>query len=180
MTPLEILTQSRRRFEILLIQDEEVLRGFVRDALEFYSIHAGVLIRRRVERPELAIYPPPLSFNGVHNKRGEWCMTDYDNVAGTLFIQDRPTYGPWQVTYFVNLRNWDLETPLPADLEFTLLIDYVECLIGEANAQKLALSKWVANLESMESRGQSEYQQQRATLEEGIRSRAIMADFAIL
>jgi len=42
------------------------------------------------------------------------------------------------------------------------------------------LSKWVAQLESMETKGQSEYQQQRTALEEQIRRQAQLPDFALL
>lgn len=180
MTPAEILEQAKRRIEILLIKEEDRLEGFIRDALEFYSYHAGILIRRVVEQPEMSLFPPPLSFNGTYNSRGDWCMSRYEQVTGTLHIHDKPIHSPWNVSYFVNMRQWDLNTPLPSDIEFSLLIDYTECLVGEANAQKLALSKWVAQLDNMETRGAADYQQQRVALEETIRRQALLPDFAIL
>jgi len=180
MTPRELLEQARRRFEVLLITDEDRLTGFLRDSLEFYGHHAGVLVRTSVAQPELKLFPPPLALNGAYNVRGEWVLTEYDQPAGMLYLRDQPQYGPWAISYFVNPRNWDLDSPLPNDMEFTLLIDYCETLIGEANAQKLSLSKWVAQLESMETKGQSEYQQQRTALEEQIRRQAQLPDFALL
>lgn len=180
MTPSEVLTQARQRFEVLLIQEEERLVGFLRDAMEFYGQHAGVLVRRVAENPEVKIFPPPLAHNGCYNSQGEWQLTTYDQVSGILHIHDQPRNSPWNLSYFVNPRKWDLDAELPPDCEFSLLIDLTECLIGEANSQRLSLSKWVAQLESMDTRNQAEYQQQRVAVEEQIRKQAMLPDFALL
>jgi hypothetical protein len=179
-TPKYLLEQALARFPILLIKDEQRLERYLRDSLEFYALHSGVLVRVRMDQPELLITPPPLSFNGIYNKRGEWCMSRYDKVTNFLHVQDDPKYSPWDLSYFTNLRHWDIETNLPSDLEFTLVIDHIESIVGEANSNQLAVSKFAAGLESMETVSAGEYSQRRQAIETQIRAQAHLADFALL
>jgi hypothetical protein len=179
-TPKYLLEQALARFPILLIKDEQRLERYLRDSLEFYALHSGVLVRVRMDQPELLITPPPLGFNGIYNKRGEWCMSRYDKVTNFLHVQDDPKYSPWDLSYFTNLRHWDIETDLPSDLEFTLVIDHIESIVGEANSQQMELSKFVAGLESMNQKTAGEYAQARERIETQIRTQAHLADFALL
>jgi len=179
-TPKYLLEQALARFPILLIKDEARQERYLRDALEFYAQHSGALVRTRLEQPEILISPQPLGFNGCYNKRGDWIITKYDRTTEKLHVLDDPKNSPWDMSYFVNLRHWDYETDLPTDLEFTLVIDHIESLLGEANAQQMSLTSFVASLEGMERKGMSEYSQQRLAVEEQIRKQAHLPDFAIL
>ena len=179
-TPKYLLEQALARFPILLVKSEERQERYLRDSLEFYALHAGMLIRAEMTQPELLITPPPLGFNGCYNHFGDWQMTKYDAATNKLHVLDDVRNGPWSVSWFQNIRNWDLETELPRDIEFTLVIDHIESLLGEANAQQMALSRFVASLDGMEQKQASEYSQQRQMVEEAIRKQAHLPDFAIL
>lgn len=180
MTPQYLLEQALSRFPILLIKDEARQEKYLRDALQFYSLHAGIVMRKAVTAPQLLVLPAPLSWNGVYNAQGAWCQSRYDAVSAYLYIHDEPRNGPWNVSYFLDVSKWDLHTELPAELEFSLIIDLLEALIGEANAQALSLSKFVASLDGMESKMPQDYHQQKETVETQIRTQATIPDFAVL
>lgn len=180
MSPQYLLEQALSRFPILLIKDEQRQEKYLRDALNFYSLHAGIVKRLTVQQPEVLITPEPLSWNGVYNNLGQWCQSRYDKISHYLYVLDEPRNGPWQVSYFVNVSAWDLHTALPGELEFSLIIDLIESLIGEANAQALALSKFVASLDGMDSKMPQDYHQQKEAVEQQIRTSASLPDFAIL
>jgi len=180
MTPQYLLEQALARFPILLIKDELKQERYLRDALQFYSQHSGIIMRLQLEQPEVLITPKPLAFNGIYNIRGEWCRYRYDEISNYLHVLDDVRNGPWSMSYFVNVVQWDLNVDLPNDLEYSLIIDLIESLVGEANAQALSMSKFLANLESMEGKQPSEYHQQREAVEQQIRESAQLPDFALI
>ena len=176
MTPRQILDSALARIPILLVKSEEQQERLLRDSLQYYARHAGVI--QEIEVHESITQRPRdfLAVASITDENGAYCghriVGDEIRIKLTQFDK-----GPFRIIYFVDLTNTGLDQDLPDEIEFGLVADHLESRIGEINAQKFQLTRAVQL--DVEQKTSSEYQQNRERIEEQILAKAAIPDIAI-
>lgn len=136
MTPTEILDHVRAHFPVLYVN--EARQGqLLAQALGMYQEKAGAVKRldmsdaaTETEIPEDFLEcAVAMDANGRYHE----CVVTDDKITIT---PGRKSSKPYRVYYFVNLRDYDLETALPAE-SVSLLIDYLTVLLEIPNTNRM-------------------------------------------
>mgnify|MGYP001586348344 CR=1 FL=1 len=174
MTPTQLWQHALDRIPVLLIKDKALQERYLRDTLNLYSQEAGVLRTLKTSASSFAIPPHFLDINSCYDHDGSWCHAVIQNDQ--ILIEFGTV--PFDFHYFINLYAWELNSELPLNIETGLLIDYLESLLGEANALKLALTKAVQL--DLEGKTPAEYAQQKERIVEQMKQKSIPFDVLIL
>lgn len=143
MTPTEILDDAKSRFMVLYHDDADTLARLLRQALGKYQDKAGIILEVWHEG---ATFKLPANFHNIagccdaQRRYIPWRYTTIEEEDGSTCraIILTPTarhVTPYCLYYFCDLRNWELDSPLPGDCD-SLLCDYLEALIAVQNTKR--------------------------------------------
>ncbi|MBE6441323.1 MAG: hypothetical protein E7022_03190 [Desulfovibrio desulfuricans] len=143
MTPAEILEDAKSRFMVLYHDDPDALARLLRQALGKYQDKAGVILEAWQEGTAFKI---PQHFHTVagccdtRRRYVPWRYGTAENEAGETVRVIELDVGkrhaaPYCLYFFCDLRNWDMDEPLPGDCD-ALLCDYLEALIALQNTKR--------------------------------------------
>lgn len=139
MTPAELLEIVKARNNMLLIEEEDVLNGLLRQALGVYQDRAGVIGRLRIQKSggvSLPFPPDYLSLVHVTDANGSLVYSDPYEKTIELELTGREKW-PFTLLYYVNLRDRAFDDwQVPAEIVGTIE-DYLEVLIHIQNAPRL-------------------------------------------
>jgi hypothetical protein len=142
MTPAELLEQAKNSFIVLYHGDPDKLTLLLRQALGTYQDKAGV-IREISYGTGFEIAVPDDFLTVATSKDAVGNYHEVRRVDGSLrIVETSISVKPYKTHYFVNLRDYDLETDLPPEIIGTLL-DYLIALIeipNTARGKKIALA----------------------------------------
>jgi len=171
MTGRELLEQAKKHFAILYVNNEaDALDHLVLQALGDYQDKAGFLATVKTVDNEIAVNIPD-KFLGLvlaHDAEKQYHEVVIDADAGTITIQETAiSEKPYTIHYFVNLRDYDLETDqLPPEIIGTLL-DYLIALIDIPNTER-ARRVALATGQQIEVRSDEELLAKKQLLEEAM------------
>lgn len=140
MTPIQLLSDVKDRFSILLIDDDKILISLLKKALLLYQDRAGFIGRYRYESGCDTYLLPPDFLARI-------AVTDNDNK----FIQSTPLLErneielklngsesfPLTLIFMQNVLNIDLATWQLPNNAYGLIADYLELLITISNSERL-------------------------------------------
>lgn len=136
MTPLEALDEAKAQFNPLYFNDPQKLQGVLRRALGVYQDKAGLIKTVKTVDLETSVTAPGdmLSVIAAGDKNSRYHEVFQDGT--TLYVEpDLDSVPPYTISYFVNLRDYDLETDLPPGIVGTI-IDYLVALIDFQNTER--------------------------------------------
>lgn len=136
MTPNEALESATSQFTPLYHSDSDKLESLLRRALGVYQDKAGVI--KTVKSTDLetfvAIPDDMLSAIYASDKNSRYHEVIQDETSLSV-EEDTNSYPPYTFYYFVNLRDYDLDTDLPSGI-VGILIDYIVALIDIPNTER--------------------------------------------
>lgn len=163
MTPNEILEEAKRRFIVLYHDNPDDLERLLRQALGKYQDKAGMILETWSDEPAFPLPASFHAVAGCcDNKRRhmnwrtgtieieETIPAVYDEETGeivtpakTVTVQKpcidvkvgKKHEAPYCLYYFIDLRHWDADEPIPGDCD-AMLLDYLEALIAMYNTQR--------------------------------------------
>ncbi|MFI7813038.1 hypothetical protein [Citrobacter werkmanii] len=138
MTPMEMLDAIKKRFKPLLVQEDDVLEQMLIKTLTVYQDRAGFARRIRLTKGDGLVIPFPkdyLELVHVSDNRGCAVVADvFDQIELELFGTEMY---PFTLTYWVNLRDYDLKrAEIPRQI-IGYLEDYLYHLIDTMNTERL-------------------------------------------
>ncbi len=147
MTPNELLDLVKAQFQVIYL-DSAKLTNLLKQAIGTYQDKAGLIRKLQFGDEDTEADTPDdlLEIIGVSDAEGRWheyrTAVSEDTVTVTVVEQLYPgtttvkSLKPYTMTYFVNLRDMDLEEDeLPAET-IGLLRDYLEALIAIPNTAR--------------------------------------------
>ena len=138
MTPAALLEEAKMQFTQLYYNDPEQLNAIVRRALGVYQDKAGVIKTLKTSSTEdvsVALPEDMLEPIAAQDKNSRYHAV-YQDETNLFVVPDKQSEAPYAFYYFVNLRDYDFDTDLPAGIVGTLL-DYVVSLIAIPNTERL-------------------------------------------
>ena len=143
MTPLQLLEEVKARFYSLLHNEQPKLEALLRQSLSAYQDNAGVMEVMKVRELKKDEYGDqycdvPSYFLArvmVKGCSGDYIPSRYEHATKRLFVEGRVRL-PLTLTYFVNLREVDLnEHELKPEIT-GLIQDHLELLIAVPNSER--------------------------------------------
>lgn len=137
MTPTELLEEAKGRFIVLYHDDETSLKNLLKQALGKYQEKAGPMGTVKIQEEDEGIIDIPSDFLDIvvaMDKDTRFVESYVSEGKIVIEPEDTNTY-PVTVHYFYDLRNWDLDTDLPAGTT-SLLLDYLVALIDVPNIER--------------------------------------------
>lgn len=163
MTPTEILDEAKRRFIVLYHDNPDDLERLLRQALGKYQDKAGMILEVWSDSPSFSIPAHFHAVAGccdAKRRHMSWRMGEMDAEETIPAVFDEETgdmvtpeetvtvqkpaivvqvgskhEAPYCLYYFLDLRHWPADTPIPGDCD-ALLLDYLEALIAVLNTQR--------------------------------------------
>lgn len=142
MTPAQILAEAKSRFMVLYLEDPDILNRLLRQALGKFQDKAGVIVETWLEE---AVSPLPPLFHGVAgccDAKRRYIAYRYGEIEENgkkiktiVLVTNKRHEKPYCLSYFCDLRNWDVERELPGDCD-ALITDYLEALIAVQNTKR--------------------------------------------
>jgi len=137
MTPTEALEDAKLQFNPLYFNEPPKLVALLRRALGVYQDKAGVIKNVKtadIVDTSVAIPGDMLSCIYASDKNSRYHEA-FQNDS-TLYVEpDLDSAPPYTFYYFVNLRDYDLDTDLPNGIVGTI-IDYIVSLIDIPNTER--------------------------------------------
>jgi hypothetical protein len=137
MTPNELLDLVKSQFQVLYIESGK-LTNLLRQALGTYQDKAGVVRKLQFgdDATEAATPEDLLEVIFVADVRGRWHEHRSGDDSITVIEQAGKSVKPYVLSYFVNLRDMDIDTDeLPPETVGPLR-DYLEALIAIPNTAR--------------------------------------------
>lgn len=143
MTPNQLLEEVKARPMVLLIDDAEQLKGFLKQALGKFEDKAGVILE--LWQDEATFHLPPhflYAVGACDSKRRHVTWRNAkgkDDDGNTIDVVElSPTARsspPFCLYYLANLRDWPEDENLPRECT-SLLADYLEALLALQNCER--------------------------------------------
>jgi len=135
MTPAAALEIAKSQFTPLYLS-EPVLQAILTRALGAYQDKAGVIKTVKTVEEETEVDTPEdlLSVIFANDDNSRYHEVNQEDETLTVDTDDE-SVAPYTIHYFVNLRDYDPDTDLPAGIVGTL-IDYIAALIDIPNTER--------------------------------------------
>lgn len=152
MTPIMLLDEVKKRFTVLLHDDQEQLESLLRKALATYQEKVGVVRRMRITEIREGGNALPSDFlvrmsvvdaNKMHVSTSVWA--DDGVIEFSLSGRERL---PFTMAYLANLSNIDLNTYELPPLSVSILADYLQALIAIPNSERLRRASIAGKLDA--------------------------------
>ncbi|WP_413113441.1 hypothetical protein [Thaumasiovibrio sp. DFM-14] len=177
MTPVELLEQVKQRFHTLLHDDEQALKGLLRQALTLYQDKAGVIRRYRYqEGGVIAPFSLPSDFMSrisVTDSTGKFIPATLFDDELDMSLTGREVY-PLILTYMVALGSVDLDEYLLPRTAIGHISDYLEILIKIPNSERMRRVATAGKLDTSDIPTEAELYQRKQELEDRIKDAKAM------
>ncbi|MDV1094957.1 hypothetical protein ACSI5N_25375 (plasmid) [Raoultella ornithinolytica] len=138
MTPAEILENVKKRFNPLLVREEETLESFLRKALAAYQDRAGVITAIKLEKVSGTSVTLPddyLALVQVIDANGT--LVYADDLGGMVELEPmRSDRWPFRMLYLMNLRDRPFDSWQVPPAIVGMIEDYLETLINVRNVAR--------------------------------------------
>lgn len=139
MTPRQLLEDAVARFVVCYISDPAELERLLRQALGKFQDRAGVILESWGDEAAFSLAPDFHAVAGCSDSMRRYIPwrigKDSEGHAVVTLILGKEHEPPYCLAYFCNLRDWEMDTPLPGDCD-ALVCDYLEVLISIKNVKR--------------------------------------------
>lgn len=138
MTPAELLNSVKKRFNPLLVREEDTLNSLLRKAMGAYQDRAGVITTIKLEKSgglSVALPDDYLALVQVTDANGTLVYSD--DIAGVIELELMGSERwPFRMHYLMNLRDRSFDSwQLPPSI-VGMIEDYLEALINVPNIER--------------------------------------------
>ncbi|HBT4785498.1 TPA: hypothetical protein MB364_000798 [Klebsiella variicola subsp. variicola] len=138
MTPAELLENVKKRFNPLLVREEETLESFLRKALAAYQDRAGVITAIKLQKDAGTSVELPddyLALVQVVDANGT--LVYADDLGGKVELEPmRSDRWPFRMLYLMNLRDRPFDSWQVPPAIVGMIEDYLEALINVRNVAR--------------------------------------------
>jgi hypothetical protein len=137
MTPNELLDQVKTQFQVIYLEPAKLI-NLLKQALGTYQDKAGVVRKLQFDDNATEVDAPAdlLEVIYVADAEGRWHEHQVSEDSVAVVVQAGKSVKPYIVSYFVNLRDMDIDDDeLPSET-IGLLRDYLEALIAIPNTAR--------------------------------------------
>ena len=136
MTPNELLELAASQFQVMYVEPAR-RTNYLKQALGAYQDKAGVL-RKLSFAADSAMADIPDDYLALGTAAdADGIFHELSDAEGKLVIAETSkSKKPYEVYYYANLRDWDLDTALPAGESLSLILDYLTALIAIPNTAR--------------------------------------------